>query len=744
MKNGILILLFLAFIASSPNYERDPSPDENAKIFQSVSSVLAENTPPPAPGDTLRIIHNNERILRDPGNGYGIVNVRVLSNSIVSKYEKFEIGVKLSDIINTRVGNYNRNDTSSRSQFLNPYDPEDISLEAYFSNGTTTKKINGFYYLDFERAWVGGKKTWKLRSTEYPWRIRFSPDMTGTWSYYLVLKIKGTENSAGEIKNPERTVTTNPYSFTCKEGSNPGYLETAPNNQYLRHHNGESFFAIAQNIYWGNIWGMYSRWVPWLSTGTHYKNNDLLTPYTDSLYLYLDNFALHGGNFVKIGMEAIDFQLEWEVLGGYYNRMPAAWELDKVFERLERLDLYLMLGVQVHHEFRPYKEGCSWNKSLYYGWEGSPYKKHYSKEDFFSNNYLKKLYKRKLRYIIARWGYSSKLTSLELATEINNFFHFYQANGCAIDPKSAYWTNPTLMRKVNVWADEMADYVNAINNGHPLLVTGSYTQLNDFDNWRDKLIFNSESIDFTSYHYYHHFEKTNYHRFKIIKKIMLAYQKPFLLSEAGTADKTLERCTVCNLHNTLWSTALSGAMGTGMYWNWEQIEHENYYKEYRYLKSFLDGVDFSSKKYMSRMYHQNAERTDYSMPVSDPDIEQFELIDEDREVLLGWIHNRTRWWGSLTASAFNYPWCKKELSSKARQETKRWPTEPSAKNFRKDLIIRDLKANRTYAIMLWSTRGRGMLDQRIAKSDRNGIITLPSWLLFDDTNWDWAYKAELR
>ena len=60
------------------------------------------------------------------------------------------------------------------ADFDNPFDPEQIELQAHFTApGGAVHTVAGFYYQDFSD---GGAPNWK---------IRFAPNQVGTWSYAI-------------------------------------------------------------------------------------------------------------------------------------------------------------------------------------------------------------------------------------------------------------------------------------------------------------------------------------------------------------------------------------------------------------------------------------------------------------------------------------------------------------------------------------------------------------------------------
>ena len=88
------------------------------------------------------------------------VFVTEVNSTIIKKYEKFEIFLELRNV-----------------KFKNPFDPDDIDLYALFQAPSGKEiRINGFYD-DYENV--------------NQWKIRFSPNEIGTYSYRVFVKNRG-------------------------------------------------------------------------------------------------------------------------------------------------------------------------------------------------------------------------------------------------------------------------------------------------------------------------------------------------------------------------------------------------------------------------------------------------------------------------------------------------------------------------------------------------------------------------
>lgn len=242
-----------------------------------------------------------------------------------------------------------------------------------------------------------------------------------------------------------------------------------------------------------------------------------------------------------------------------------------------------------------------------------------SQSDFFVNAAAKQIYKRKLRYWLARWGYSANLMALELINEVAG------DNSCA------------------AWHNEMCTFVHSFAT-QPHLVSSS----NGSSEMRASggISWSNSSVDFVNYHDYARYTdywigmKSDYQLEKLGSTIQypwvdgavwvdrlarLAYKryqwnKPTLWSELGliyhtdgtgfydwTAAYTNDPAGR-HLKDALWTGALAGCPVS--HWKLDYLlgtygGGEKFWL-YGPLANFMDGEDLSSM----------AQETTY--PVSDP------------------------------------------------------------------------------------------------------------------------------
>jgi hypothetical protein len=204
--------------------------------------------------------------------------------------------------------------------------------------------------------------------------------------------------------------------------------------------------------------------------------------------------------------------LEWQKVGStkrysntdkYFN--PGAIKrMDELVHLTDSLGLYFMLTLDWHGHLM---EGGGWKNSPYNVINGGPAK---TPTEFFTLRSARDKYKNKLRYVVARWGYSTNIAAFEFFNEIDNAA-FNGADSILI-PHAA----------ITQWHDEMSRYLKDIDPyGH--MVTTSISH-------RDIMGMNSIAyIDFNQKHIYKHTEKIP----AIYPDYIKDFGKPYVVAEFG-------------------------------------------------------------------------------------------------------------------------------------------------------------------------------------------------------------------
>ncbi|MFM2196392.1 MAG: hypothetical protein RL092_1992, partial [Bacteroidota bacterium] len=376
-------------------------------------------------------------------------------NYIVPQYEKAEWGIKLplqvQNAINNWIHNYKFPNEQPLSPALNPFDPEAINVWSDVKFSGDSYRANGFYYIPYEREMSDPDKNnwdWSERSNEYSFRFRFSPWKIATHEVTIDCDVPGMGHWQ-----------LAPFRFESAWGDpKRSFITSSSNGHYFVTADNEVFFPVGLNI---NALGYscscdnqnslecsscYDEGEddPCCGISELYRNGDDvstlgLRKQCLPLASYLkferirEQLVESGANSFRFFLEPKVFDIEFEKLNNYHERQYQAFELDQMLDDCHRKKLRIQWNLQMHTSITYTSYGIDrWD------WDfgtnmGQPitnredyawcYKADLGLDtplDFLQNEEAKSYYKKKLRYIIARWGYSPDVYSMEMMSEMNN------------------------------------------------------------------------------------------------------------------------------------------------------------------------------------------------------------------------------------------------------------------------------------------------------------------------------------
>jgi hypothetical protein len=368
-------------------------------------------------------------------------------------------------LLNSRVRQYEKAewDVLINAAFSNPYLQEDIVLDMMLTAPSGKKLVLPCYY---ESGKSGGASRWKAR---------FMPQEKGRYSYLFRLK-KGNQAAASQAGN-----------FNADKSDGKGILH-AHDSWTFKFDNGTLFRGIGENICWESRADDDSKFFKALHEKEKYNYEYMLRA-----------LAKHGGNYFRTWICSWNLPLDWKsgINSRRYSNSDEYFNPSAILKMDRLVNLSDSLGV---HMMLTLGEGSHDEKNGRYA---------VSTPDFFINAQAKAQYKNRLRFIVARWGYSSAIGAWEFFNEIDNV-QFRNAS------------NPIPAENIVAWHDEMSAYLKSIDPyGH--LVTTSISH-------RDLKGLNSlDHIDFNQKHIY----KKNTALPVTIVQYTKDFGKPYVIGEYG-------------------------------------------------------------------------------------------------------------------------------------------------------------------------------------------------------------------
>jgi tetratricopeptide (TPR) repeat protein len=539
---------------------------------------------------------------------------------------------------------------------VNPFDDEQIDVVAEIrklENGLAAgpvQPVYGFFYREYEKIWrdhnpdnlpdMDDPDNWRRREiiSDYKFRIRWSPAAVGLYQVEIKVNVPGI----GQY-------SLLPFQFEATwNDPKKSFISVTPNGKYFQTADGEVFFPVGQNL-----WRVSCRCDKLLSiNGVNENHPDCDSCYADgadnlccgldeflpnypydwrgsmyrgvdpdmqrntehiAVYLKmmerLDPYKQAGANMLRMSLYPILYEFEFEKLNNYYDRLFMADELDKFFDKAKSLDLRIDFCIQNQDFYLQHGGGAThWdytNLLTRYG-ELQPNEVGYcyfTQSDltnctlepvsFCTEAEAKKYYKKKLRYFIARYGYSSTLMSMELWSEANNvgnraFEKIPTENEVAFADSllgpidHSYKWDITTRYAMGQWQIEMAEYIkNGLkHSSHPLgthyagfAMTELQANTSPYydDSWKSPI------FDYKGYSSYDRAidryrkmtdapdNETDWDR---IREASLTNQRPVLHLESGPTDY-FNDIDVSAYEKELWCNGFAGFASSAMAWGWQ-------------------------------------------------------------------------------------------------------------------------------------------------------------------------------
>jgi len=469
--------------------------------------------------------------------------------------------------------------------FKTPFDPDEMRVDGHFRapSGRETV-VPAFFSQDFALTVQDGESLLEPRGKP-AWRLRFAAVEPGRHSLFVTAR-----DRSGEARSEAVALDATP-------SADPGYIRVSRGDpRYFAFDSGKPYFAVGENVCtWQHGVADYDTWLPRLGAA--------------------------GGNYARIWMWGHCFGVEWGRPGQY--RLDHAWALDHAMALAEKHGIYVKLCLEAWR-------GFSGNGSFvapgalhpYWKQNGGPCD---AEMDVFTNPEARRMFRNRLRYVVARWGYSTHILAWEFWNEINCVRGF--------GPRSQDMIH---------WSAEMGRYLHETDPWRHLVVNS----LGSFE--VDDRLWKLPEMDFAQVHGYWH---PNHAASKEMAKDMAefvphwigrigGYGKPALFAEYGLVNdrwgpspRADEDKEGVHLHNGLWSAAMSGAAGTAMLWWWgNYVDPNDLYYHFAAVARFTDGVPWTTAGFQPAK--------------ASADSPQLRVLGlQGKDLVLLWLHNRRHtWW----------------------------------------------------------------------------------------------------
>lgn len=431
---------------------------------------------------------------------------------------------------------------AAHGSWANPFDPEQVAIDCLVKPPAGAPfVVPAFYFQGYERHEVDGRE--QLQAVGAPgWKVRLTPTVAGTYRCRLRLESGG------------QTVEADAGAFEATANSNrPGFVRIARTNpRYLERDDGSPFFVIGQNMLFPGGAGTYQ------------------------LDKWLTSVARAGGNFIRTWWCHAGMNLESRVSEkpmrrfGVYD-LESAWRADHLLELAANLGVAVMPTIETQQFLRV---GVWWEQFTYNAAHGGPL---HAPAEFFTNEAAAKAFRHRLRYIVARWSYSTAIFSWQFWNEVDTC-NGYEPNAVA------------------AWHRAMSRYLRSIDPNRHIINT-NYGNLDGRTEVDDL-----PETELVSTNLYTRFDSAESALWAA--RFMTARRaKPYLLSEFGLGHYgrwAQNDPQGIALHDGLWGSAMGGAAGGALVWEWDKwVDPQNLYHLYAPFAAVMKDIPFSRHEWRS-------------------------------------------------------------------------------------------------------------------------------------------------
>ncbi len=253
---------------------------------------------------------------------------------------------------------------------------------------------------------------------------------------------------------------------------------------------------------------------------------------------------------------------------GRYN-LDAAWRIDYIVGLAERLGIRLMCCLETQQYLR---RDAWWAQFSYNQANGGPVA---TPADFFVNPKADEYFRKRLRYLVARWSYSPAVCSWQFWNEVSACNDFRAAPAAA-------------------WHQRMARYLRSIDPYRHVI----HSNFGNMDGYKE--VDGLPEMEVVSTNIY---SRRDMGRTAVwgTRAMIDRYRKPYLLTEYGVGHRGAwvpEDPTGVIVHNGLWGAVVAGSAGAGMPWGWDHwIDRQNMYHYWQVVSDVVRDIPFCKRQW---------------------------------------------------------------------------------------------------------------------------------------------------
>lgn len=408
---------------------------------------------------------------------------------------------------------------------LNPHDPDQIAVHGEFTSPSGKRLIQPAFF------WQESDAVLNIVGQPTAWKLRFTPTEPGR--YTLRVRVSRRGGAPAEIATGH---------FESLRGMGPGFI--AAEGRQFRFTTGESFFPIGANRCWGDPREM----------GRYVADMEALSK--------------SGANTLRLWLAP--WWLPIETGPGVYDPVASA-RLDLLMAYAESLGLRVILCIEQHGNFEPPgAEVGLWHAHPYNVLKGGPCR---TRGEFFRNAEARRLFRNRLRYLVARWGYSTALMEWELFNEVEwvsfEYGGFYDAD-----------------LAIENWHVEMAEHLRRIDGHRHLIGTSSIIGL-------QRRLLARRAIDLVQVHIYEQWDLPR-RLTETLPPLAAELTVPVMLGEYGQGPGAMDPRQVTR---GIFIAALAGIGAGALPWLQDTPDAESYYGRLTAARAFLGPIRWSEEQF---------------------------------------------------------------------------------------------------------------------------------------------------